>query len=67
MALSWVEIQERAKVFAAKWQATQGREEAHAQTFRLKSDYQYSINIVYNNFPWPEATADQKAKIESAA
>ncbi len=21
---------------------------------RLKSDYQYSISIVYNNFPWPE-------------
>lgn len=21
---------------------------------RLKSDYSYSINIVYNNFPWPE-------------
>ncbi|MBQ3735074.1 MAG: methylase [Bacteroidales bacterium] len=20
---------------------------------RLKSDYSYSINIVYNNFPWP--------------
>ncbi len=23
-------------------------------TGRLKSDYSYSINIVYNNFPWPE-------------
>jgi hypothetical protein len=34
MALSWVEIQERAKVFGAKWKATQGREEAHAQTFQ---------------------------------
>jgi type I restriction-modification system DNA methylase subunit len=34
MALSWVEIQERAKVFAGKWKATQGREEAHAQTFQ---------------------------------
>ncbi|GHU14830.1 methylase [Betaproteobacteria bacterium] len=33
MALSWVEIQERAKVFAGKWKATKGREEAHAQTF----------------------------------
>jgi hypothetical protein len=21
---------------------------------RLKSDYRYSANIVYNNFPWPE-------------
>ncbi|WP_338064560.1 type IIL restriction-modification enzyme MmeI [Nitrosomonas ureae] len=23
-------------------------------TGRLKSDYQYSVTIVYNNFPWPE-------------
>ncbi len=35
---------------------------------RLKSDYQYSIYIVYNNFPWPDSpTATQKQKIESAA
>ena len=29
--------------------------------------YQYSINIVYNNFPWPTPTDDQKAKIEQTA
>lgn len=34
---------------------------------RLKSDYSYSINIVYNNFPWPTPTEAQKAKIEQTA
>ena len=34
---------------------------------RLKSDYRYSINIVYNNFPWPPPTDEQKAKIEQTA
>jgi hypothetical protein len=34
---------------------------------RLKSDYRYSKDIVYNNFPWPEATSEQKAKIEKLA
>ena len=35
---------------------------------RLKSDYQYSIYIVYNNFPWPDSPTDaQKQKIELAA
>lgn len=34
---------------------------------RLKSDYDYSGNIVYNNFPWPDATDAQKAKIEQTA
>ena len=34
---------------------------------RLKSDYSYSINIVYNNFPWPTPTDAQKAKIEQSA
>ena len=34
---------------------------------RLKSDYDYSIKIVYNNFPWPTPTADQKDKIEQTA
>ncbi|MDR3323665.1 MAG: hypothetical protein LBS89_05630, partial [Zoogloeaceae bacterium] len=34
---------------------------------RMKSDYQYSIHIVYNNFPWPEATDQQKTAIEKAA
>lgn len=34
---------------------------------RLKSDYRYSINIVYNNFIWPEPTDKQKAMIEKTA
>lgn len=34
---------------------------------RLKSDYRYSVGIVYNNFPWPEPTDAQRKAIESAA
>lgn len=34
---------------------------------RLKSDYRYSTNIVYNNFPWPSPSAEQIAKIEQTA
>ncbi len=34
---------------------------------RLKSDYSYSINIVYNNFPWPSPTDEQRAAIEKSA
>jgi len=34
---------------------------------RLKSDYQYSVKIVYNNFPWPEPTDKQREDIEAAA
>ena len=34
---------------------------------RLKSDYRYSKDIVYNNFPWPNPTEVQKAKIEATA
>jgi hypothetical protein len=34
---------------------------------RLKSDYRYSNALVYNTFPWPEATAAQRAKIETLA
>lgn len=34
---------------------------------RLKSDYRYSNKLVYNNFPWPEPTAEQQAKIEACA
>lgn len=35
---------------------------------RLKSDFQYSGSMVYNNFPWPEApTAKQRAAVEAAA
>ncbi len=34
---------------------------------RLKSDYRYSKDIVYNNFPWPEVSESQKTKIEATA
>ena len=34
---------------------------------RLKSDYRYSKDIVYNNFPWPKPTPDQQARIEQTA
>ena len=34
---------------------------------RLKSDYRYSKDIVYNNFPWPNPTEAQRAKIEQTA
>jgi len=35
---------------------------------RLKSDYNYSIQIVYNNFPFPrDVSAAQKKKVETAA
>ena len=35
---------------------------------RLKSDFRYSKDIVYNNFPWPESPSDkQRDAIEQAA
>jgi hypothetical protein len=35
---------------------------------RIKSDFRYSNQIVYNNFPWPESPTDkQREAIESAA
>ena len=35
---------------------------------RMKSDYQYSNTIVYNNFPWPGTVTDkQRQSIEDAA
>ena len=34
---------------------------------RIKSDYRYSKDIVYNNFPWCNPTAEQKKKIEETA
>ena len=34
---------------------------------RLKSDYRYSKDIVYNNFPWCNPTPEQRAKIEQTA
>lgn len=34
---------------------------------RIKSDYRYSNDIVYNNFPWPTPTLAQKERIEKTA
>ncbi|GJL83812.1 MAG: hypothetical protein DHS20C01_34460 [marine bacterium B5-7] len=35
---------------------------------RLKSDYRYSVGIVYNNYPWPTDAADEQIKlVEKAA
>ena len=34
---------------------------------RLEMRYRYSKDIVYNNFPWPSPTIEQKQKIEKTA
>ena len=34
---------------------------------RMKSDYQYSVTIVYNNFPWPNPTPAQRLRVEEKA
>ena len=34
---------------------------------RLKSDFRYSNDVVYNNFPWPTPTEQQRAKIDQTA
>ena len=34
---------------------------------RLKSDIRYSNTLVYNNFPWPEVSNEQKEKIQKTA
>lgn len=35
---------------------------------RLKSDFRYSVKLVYNNFPWPEKMTDkQRERIERKA
>lgn len=34
---------------------------------RMKSDYRYGGDLVYNNFPWPSPTESQRAKIEHTA
>ena len=34
---------------------------------RLKSDYRYSKDIVYNNFPWPTPLESQRKRIEITA
>ena len=35
--------------------------------WRIKSDYRYSKDIVYNNFPWPALSEEQKKKIGNTA
>lgn len=39
----------------------------HTVCGRLEMRYRYSVNIVYNNFPWPAPTDEQKAAIEKTA
>ncbi|CAM5555357.1 class I SAM-dependent DNA methyltransferase [Eoetvoesiella caeni] len=34
---------------------------------RLKSDYRYSATLVYNTFPWPDASTAKRKHIESLA
>ena len=34
---------------------------------RMKSDYRYSSTLVYNNFPWPEVSDEQREKIAETA
>ena len=34
---------------------------------RLKSDYRYSKDVVYNNFPWPNPSDEQKERIGQTA
>ena len=34
---------------------------------RLKSDYRYSKDVVYNNFPWPKAAPEDREKIAELA
>lgn len=34
---------------------------------RMKSDYSYSLQMVYNTFPWPEVNSEHKAQIEALA
>jgi hypothetical protein len=36
-------------------------------TGRLKSDYRYSAGLVYNNFPWPTPTPEQRNRVEEKA
>jgi hypothetical protein len=38
-----------------------------AVTGRMKSDYMYSVSVVYNTFPWPNASDKQMAEIETLA
>lgn len=38
-----------------------------AVTGRMKSDFMYSVGVVYNTFPWPDASAAQREKVEALA
>jgi len=38
-----------------------------AITGRMKSDYMYSVGVVYNTFPWPDAAEAKKEKIRGLA
>jgi len=38
-----------------------------AITGRMKSDYMYSVGVVYNTFPWPDVTLAQREKVETLA
>lgn len=38
-----------------------------AVTGRMKSDYMYSVGVVYNTYPWPETTSIQRVRIEALA
>ncbi|WP_207789980.1 class I SAM-dependent DNA methyltransferase [Sphingosinicella humi] len=38
-----------------------------AITGRMKSDYMYSVGIVYNTYPWPETADAQKVEVEKLA
>ena len=34
---------------------------------RIKSDYQYSVSLTFNTFPWVDATESDKSEIETLA
>lgn len=36
-------------------------------TGRMKSDYMYSVGVVYNTFPWPDASEAQRDKVAALA
>ncbi|EMR03814.1 type IIL restriction-modification enzyme MmeI [Cesiribacter andamanensis] len=33
----------------------------------MKSDYSYSVSVVYNNYPWPENPSEKQVKAVEAA
>ena len=64
MRLSWNEIRARAAVFAQDW-ADAGYEKGEMRTVtgRMKSDYMYSVGVVYNEFPTPPGLGDGSADL----